>query len=139
VAAWGAGPFENDRAFYWAVSLKDSSDLGLPRETIARVLKERSVSSSEGFRGIAACEVVAIAHGAPPPAREMVPEEVVEWAKRLEPRKDLELVKAALEALERIEGNGPELREIWDGADDPTWASKNRELRGRLERVLGPR
>ncbi len=40
MAAWGGGPFENDRAFYWAVSLKDSSDLALPRD------------NNEGFGGV---------------------------------------------------------------------------------------
>jgi hypothetical protein len=139
VAAWGAGPFENDRAFYWAVSLKDSSDLGLPRETITQVLQEPSVSTNEGFRGIAACEAIAIVHGAPPPASELIPEEVFVWAQRAGALKDLELVKAALEALDQIEGTESELRAISVEADNPHWALKNDDLRGRLRRLLEPR
>jgi Domain of unknown function (DUF4259) len=136
MAAWGGGPFENDRAFYWAVSLKDSSDLGLVRETISLVMQEGYVETNEGFRGIAACEAVAIIHGAPPPASELVPEEVFEWAQRLGPARDLELVREAVEALDQIEGNESELGAIWVEANDTTWAAKNGELRGRLQRLL---
>ena len=138
MAAWGAGPFENDRAFYWAVYLKDSSDFEPPREAIVRVMEEPYVSTNEGFRGIAACEAVAIAHGAFPPPSELVPEEVFEWAKRVSVRQDLELVKMAVQALERIEGEQSELRDIWHEADDPSWALKNLELRGRLQLLLAP-
>ncbi len=132
MGAWGAGPFDNDTALDWVWELDESSDLDVVRVAITSVTVETGYLDSDvACRGLAACEVLAASHGF---ARPGLSDHVTQWQSRSGPQSDSDLVRQALLALDRIQGDGSELRELWvESSGGAEWSRENQDLRVRLE------
>lgn len=132
MGAWGAGPFDNDTALDWVWELDESSDLEVVRAAITGVTGETGYLDSDvACRGLAACEVVAASHGF---ARPELSEHVTAWQSCSGPQNDQNLVQQALIAMDRIQGDGSELRELWnESSSGGDWSRENQDLRARLE------
>ncbi|NZA25818.1 DUF4259 domain-containing protein [Luteimonas sp. SJ-92] len=133
MGTWANDSFGNDDAADWLDELTDRNDLGLVRETVARVLTaEGYLEAPDAAEALAACEVLAAARGRPTAAAQDE-DALMDWLARVEPVVDDALVAQAVQAIDRILGADSELRELWEesgGLED--WQGEVRALRGNL-------
>ncbi|HEV8261457.1 MAG TPA: DUF4259 domain-containing protein [Burkholderiales bacterium] len=112
--------FGNDEAADWALGFLDANK---PAEFLASTLDlakgDDYLEAPDGSQIVAAA-VIAAACGNPPQG---LPDNVREWVRGKEaPVKNL--APAALAALQRVQGEQSELRELWQESDDfSVWRS----------------
>jgi hypothetical protein len=118
VGAWGEGPFENDDAGDWAWELDDLdrvAGLQLLDAAFSAVNGSEYVEAPDGAVAVAAAQVVAwmLAPGHIPDSP--YGESAVAWIRSTGgPPPDATLVASARQALQRVQGEGSELAELWD-------------------------
>lgn len=134
MGTWGNGSFENDDAADFMADLTDVADLSLVSDALAAVLAaEDCLEAPEACLGIAAAEVVAAAAGRPTVAAQKE-EELTEWLARIAPEMSPDLIKQAIQALDRIVGEQSELRELWEEADEAdAWQATVMALKAKLQ------
>ncbi|WP_368565806.1 DUF4259 domain-containing protein [Pseudoxanthomonas sp. UTMC 1351] len=134
MGCWAIGSFGNDSAADWLGDLRETSDLSLVRETIARVIAaDGYLDSPDATDALAAIEVVAAALGRPTPEAESEPE-LLEWIARVKPSPDTTLISDAQQAIDRILGPESELRELWEDTEDfSDWRAEVTGLRSQLQ------
>ena len=129
MGAWAEGSFGNDDALDWVNEL---SAAGVSAITGAfDTAGARYLQAPDGSMIIAAAEVVAAAHGSPSPD---LPEDVRERVMSL--RTEIINVpgprKRAVQAVDRVMGDGSELKKLWEEGDSEPWLILVRDLRARL-------
>lgn len=134
MGAWGNGSFDNDDAADFLADVTDGADLTLVREIFATVLGTGEyVEAPDASQAIVAAEIVAAATGRPTPAAQE-DEELSGWLARTKPEVDPDLVRQAVQVLDRIVGENSELRELWEEADElPDWEATVVALRSKLQ------
>ncbi len=133
MGTWGAGPFDNDDAADWTWSFDGlDADAGVQLLRDALTLDDGPVDADDGVTAVAAAQVVAWM--ADPSAIDESPyaESVVTWLRSTSPTADAGLIAAARAALDRVAGDGSELAELWDEAEDPAWREEITRLRAQL-------
>jgi hypothetical protein len=136
VGAWGKGPFENDDALDWVVEWEDAEDLSPARDVLDDVLlADDYLDSREGFRGVAAAQVVAVLVGAAPP--DTLPEELRTWvAAHPDAANEVDEQSVVL-ALDRVLAENSELADLWREAGDKSWFDEVRGLRAAVKPPTG--
>jgi hypothetical protein len=132
MGAWGEKAFENDAALDWLIEL-EADGVDALRDVLARVAdtdEDDYLDVDDGAPAIAAAEIVAAARGK---GRDRVTKAVLAWldANASDVTED-DLLLAA-RAVERVVGDGSELRELWE-EDSPNspWHADVRTLLSRL-------
>lgn len=131
MGAWGSGVFENDDASDWVWELEDDTDGGVLTDALRLVAdapEDEYVEAPESCNALAAAEIVATAHGRPGAS---LPTEASAWITANSHLVDERMVALARSAVERV-GADSELKELWDEAADPSWATTVAELLARL-------
>jgi hypothetical protein len=135
MGAWGVLAFDNDSANDWAHELEHADDLTLVESALDEVLSSEGdfVESDAACNALAACEVLARLRGHPGYTNsytETVDKWVAAHRKQIVPTEDV-LVRASV-AIDRVVGEGSELRELWEEADGDEWRDAVEDLRRRL-------
>lgn len=135
MGAWGHEIFDNDAACDWEVKLLASDDLTPIEEAVHRVLRSESyVDSDDASQALAACETLAHLRGRPG-LQEASLDAIVEWVKNHQSLSHQSLVPDALKAIELIESDECELKELWEDANElEKWLATVRDVRHRLEK-----
>lgn len=115
MGAWGYLPFESNDALVWLEEL-ESAGADVVRQTHARA-GNRYVEAPDGAVAIDAAEVASASQGNP---LGELPENDAGWDAHA-PEIDAEYVEVALEAVERVVGEKPELADLRDDAEEPEW------------------
>ena len=131
MGAWDATSFGNDSANDWAYELEQCDDLSFIDATLQRMLDIGSeyLESDEASEAIAASEVLAWLRGQPTEI-DAYTEKLADWVKSHPIHPPAALISKALAALDRIQGDQSELKELWES--DPDWAASLTDLRARL-------
>lgn len=133
MGAWSHEAFGNDSALDWAFGLEEVDDLSLIESALAAVLDEPAgaLDASAGTEALAAIELVARLRGQA--GGEACPNVAQDWVARTRLTPPEPLVRRALAVLERIGGEGSELKELWDDSDSAQdWQASVADLRHRL-------
>lgn len=135
MGAWGVLAFDNDDANDWAYELEDADDLSVVESAFEAVEEaEDELEAPEGRNALAACEVLARLNGKPG-YKNTWTEKVDEWvaAHRLKP--SAALLKRANAAIDRVLGEGSELKELWaESGENKAWLAAVEDLRKRLRK-----
>jgi hypothetical protein len=134
MGAWSIESFGNDTACDWAYGLEQTSDLGLVRETIQKVLDTRDeyLEEYKASHAIAAIEVIARLKGNFG-VRDSYSSPIDVWVAAHPQPPPQDLVKSAILALDRILAKPSELLEIWeDSGLAEAWKSSVFDLRNRV-------
>jgi uncharacterized protein DUF4259 len=137
MGTWGAGSFANDVAADWAGDLVDDGRPETVQETLEAAAEApvgEYLDADEGAEAVAAAEVVAAAVGHPCES-DAYSERAIAWAGRHAELADEPFVALALRALDRVEADDSELRDLWfeDGDDSGgEWKAAVDDLRARL-------
>jgi hypothetical protein len=131
MGAWGVLAFDNDDANDWSYGLEKVNDLSLVVAALSAAANSTGfLDAHEGCEALAACEVVARLRGNPG-YRNPYTEVMDKWVKEHPSPPSTQLVEQALQAIDRVQGEGSELRELWDG--QPRWLDALEDLRQRLQ------
>ncbi|MFB9721102.1 DUF4259 domain-containing protein [Planobispora longispora] len=119
MGTWDSGPFDNDTAADWCGDLHDAAPearAGMVRQALQSAAESADyLDASEGCEAMAATAIVAAeCCGGPPVTSVYAPDFLVEGG-RVGLSDDL--VPLALRALDRVLGEGSELRQLWEEAD----------------------
>lgn len=137
MGAWDVGSFDNDTACDWAYELHAAEDLAMVQNAIEAVLVHEMdyLEADVASEALAACEVVARLQGNWGEKSDHSAA-VDDWVDHHPMTPPSDLVKHALEAIDRILGNASELRELWDESRDSSkWRAAVAELRERVARA----
>jgi hypothetical protein len=135
MGAWAAHAFGNDNALDWFGEEFVREPVGAVKSVIGLVLNATAsdyLESPEGCAGLAAAEIVAIAHGRARTGEEQ------ELVNQVRPHAEAimsvpQIKQDALGAVDRIEGSNSELNELWNEDNpDSEWTEQNADLRSRL-------
>lgn len=131
MGAWGPGSFENDDASDWADDLEGSSGIGMIKEALKTVEKNKYPESPDCCIALAAAEVVAAAKGKP---SSDFPDGLRDW---LAAHKDLSAIKAldktTVNVINKVQLKS-ELKELWEESDDwLAWSKVLNDLQHRLK------
>lgn len=127
MGAWDETAFGNDGAGDWAAQLAHSDQpVEFLKQTLAQASDEEEyLERDEGSAMVAAAAVVAAAQAGGNTLRSLLPSELMEWLQGREAELR-PLAPDALTALQRVRGEGSELKELWEETDD--FAAWNRNL-----------
>ncbi|WP_035601398.1 DUF4259 domain-containing protein [Haloferula sp. BvORR071] len=130
MGAWNATSFGNDAACDWLGDLEGYEDLSFVQEALQAVLSagDDYIECDTACEAIAAAEVVAALRGYPASSGA---DDINEWVGSNELEASDNLVRKALDALDRIQREPSELPELWE--DDPDWQAAMADLRKRLK------
>jgi hypothetical protein len=131
MGAWGYLPFENDDALDWLDEL-ESGGAEVIRKALAKA-GDRYINAPDGAIALAAAEITSASHGNP---LGDLPENVADWVTAHGAEITAEDVEMAVEAVERVAGEEPELAELWDDADEPERRDSLNDLTERLRAAL---
>jgi hypothetical protein len=134
MGAWGSGPFENDDAMDWRYQLVDGGGPEVVADALRAVLGPGPADLPAAASAVAASAVLGAGLGV---ADVDVPDDVRDWLTRIDPSMWPTLASDAVRALNRVLGES-ELRELWDEAEDGTWAAETRVLRDRIAAAADP-
>lgn len=134
VGAWGSGPFANDDASDWVYELEQADDLTAVRSAIGAAIDVEYLELPEGSVAIAAAEVIAAVGGS---GRQDLPSEVLQWLATADDRLTLADRDLALRAVRRARSADSEIAQLWEEANDPSWAQEVDDLIVRLEGLAG--
>lgn len=131
MGAWGPGSFENNEASDWVADLEESSGIGMLKEALKTVEKNKYPEVPDCCVALAAAEVVAAAKGRP--SRDF-PDSLREW---LANHKDVAAIKAldktTINVLNKVQLKS-ELKEQWEESDDwLAWSKVLNDLQNRLK------
>lgn len=132
MGAWGEKAFQNDSALDW-LSDFEADGLAALHDVLGAVADTPAddyLDVDDGSPAIAAAEIVAAALGQ---GRERVPKSVVRWLDANPSAITADDRELARRAVERVVGEGSELRALWDDAGlDSDWHADVRILLTRL-------
>lgn len=134
MGAWGSGVFENDVALDLLDDL-EPSDPSWIREVLRDVLLEPAdyLGSEAAVEGLVAAEIAAAAAGFPT-SEPGAAQAAVDWALRNARAGSSSNLDLAMKALTRIDGEGSELRDLWEEHADGAarWSAVISDLKARL-------
>ena len=134
MGTWGSGIFENDVAADLLLDL-EPSDPSWIREVLRDVLLEPAdfLGADAALEGLVAAEIAVAAAGFPT-AEPGPAQDAVRWAARNPSAGSASNLELASKVMARIEGEGSELRELWeeDGDEAAAWKAALSGLRVRL-------
>jgi len=135
MGAWGVLAFDNDDANDWAYELEEANDLSLVVSAFAAVEEaDDDLESPEAANALAACEVLARLNGKPG-YKNSYTEKVDEWVAAHPRLPFVPLLGRAEAVIDRILGEGSELKELWaDSEDHDEWLAAMNDLRLRLRK-----
>lgn len=135
MGAWGALAFDNDAANDWAYDVEELDDLSLVTSALAEVeeVGEEYLDSDVACNALAACEVLARLQGNAG-YKNAYTEKVDLWVAANPLAATPELLKRAEAVIDRILGEQPELRDLWDEVNDGTWREAVEDLRRRMRK-----
>jgi hypothetical protein len=131
VGAWGSGPFENDDASDWVWELEDDTDGTVLVDAFTEVLElpdDEYIEAPECSNAIAAAEIVVSARGSRTAG---LPTEATAWLDAHAAVIDDRIAGLATAAVRRIAADS-ELKELWEEANDSSWAEGVASLQARL-------
>ena len=132
MGTWGAGSFDNDDGADFAVEF-ESEGLEALRDAFD-IVGEDDLEAAKAQRAIAAAEILALTEAGDAADQAISPElyeAVQRYASEILPQ-IAQLRRLALAALDRIEADRSELKQLWE-EDDPTeWSDAMTALRERL-------
>jgi len=133
MGSWAVHSFGNDDAADWLLELEEQDDLAFVRGTIAEVLEaDGYLESTYATQALAAIEVIAATLGRPTAAAR-AEKPLMSWIRQSHHHPEPTLIASALRALDRIDADQSELRELWqDGPDFAAWRQNIAELRAHL-------
>lgn len=132
MGAWGPNVFENDVAADWADGLSKARTLALVRGALKKATKsKKGLDADAASEALAACEVIARLRGHFGP-RTTSNEAVDAWVRTHPSAVPRDLLKLARHAIDRVFGDGSELRQLWEDAGAMPWLKAVRSLRARL-------
>jgi hypothetical protein len=133
MGAWGHSAFDNDTANDWAYGLDDVTDLSLVESAFDELEGAGAdyLDQDIACNALAACEVVARCHGSAG-YKNAYTAKVDAWVTTHAPKPSPALVRRAAACIDRILGEGSELRELWKDAGDEGWREAVADLRRRL-------
>jgi Domain of unknown function (DUF4259) len=119
MGVWGFDTFENDHAFDWVCDLEESDGLSFIEETLTAALvpDDEYLEAPEGELAIAAADVLGRLRGSVVQSGAYT-ERVDEWVEANPDTPSGRLVAMALAALDRVQGDNSELRELWEESPD---------------------
>ena len=133
MGAWGHRAFDNDAANDWAYGFERVDDLELV-EAALRDLEEvgdEYLDQDVACAALAACEVLARLRGNLG-YRDAYTRKVDEWVAAHPLTVGPELLDRARTAIDRIDGESSELRQLWEEGDANAWRAEVADLRARL-------
>lgn len=133
MGAWSTSSFGNDNACDWAYDLEETTELGLVRETIQKVLDSGQdyLEAPDAEEAIAAVEVIARLKGNFG-ERNSYTETADNWVKAHPQHPPQDLVILASQALDRILQPPSELLELWRESDEfEAWKKSVSDLKDR--------
>lgn len=133
MGAWSEGVFGNDSAEDWLDEFLIDPELDVIREAISAVTSgDDSIEADEANACLAACEVLARISGHP--SRQPVgTEELDEWIQENPQSVPEELLRLAIESIDKILGPNSELRELWEDEDQgEDWTAAVVDLKQRV-------
>lgn len=133
MGAWGTLAFDNDDANDWAYDLEELDDLSLVESAFDAIEEaDEYVEAPEASNALAACEVLARLNGKPG-YQNAYTEKVDEWVAAHPLKPPPELLTRANSAIDRILGDGSELKDLWSDSDEnQQWLGSVDDLRQRL-------
>ena len=133
MGTWGTGSFENDEAGDFAIEFESDGLASL--SDALDVAEIEYLDAAQAQRAIAAAEILAIAIEGDAAEDAVISPELHDAIQRhgsdIMPRKR-GLVRQALSAIERIEADQSELKELWAESDGEEWLEALHDLRSRL-------
>jgi septation ring formation regulator EzrA len=135
MGAWDTDPFGNDTACDWAYSLEESENLDLIEETLAKIedAGDEYIEAPDAEEAIAAADTLARLKGKFY-VKNSYTEAVDAWVEEQQLDVPQDLVDLAVHAIERIQVEPSELRELWEESDDyKTWKKHLSDLKKRLQ------
>lgn len=135
MGAWGHGPFEDDAAldFVWDIEeAENPKDIII--EALSRAVEAEYLEADEANAAIvSAAYIDSAVNGTKYTTPKMSePYEVDTFPTRF-PELDLSDVKSkAIAALEKVIGEGSELKELWEESEEPAWQNGIEEMIKRL-------
>lgn len=136
MGAWGIGVFDNDDAVDWVTELASADSSDVLSEAIDAVTNaDEYLEAPEGSRLLCACEVVAAFNGQP---SMNLPDEVRQWMKNHKTLDIAALNPIALQAIDRVLGEGSELNQLWqeNESEYPMWREMVLSIKGRLRPLV---
>jgi hypothetical protein len=133
MGAWGELAFDNDTANDWAYGLDKVDDLSLVESALleVEVVGAEYLDQDTACNALAACEVVARLRGNPG-YQNAYTEKVDKWVAAHALTPSGTLLKRAGAVIDRILGDGSELRDLWKEAGADRWRGAVADLRQRL-------
>ncbi len=133
MGSWSTESFGNDSACDWAYKLENSEDLSFIEATLQTVLDAGSdyLDSRDGEQAVAAAEMVAWLRGFPGKV-DSYTETVSNWVKAHPLAPSDELVRKALNVVERVQQDPSELVDMWEG--NTKWNEAMANLSERLSK-----
>ena len=138
MGAWGDGSFENDDACDLACDLTECTDLSLLEEALSAAINpDDYVEAPEAGRALAAVEVVLALLGRPTAAI-AEEEELMAWVAACNQVPSAGLLALAHLALQRVQAEDCELRELKEESDGlETWMKEVQALHSYLSAAGG--
>ncbi len=134
MGAWGVLAFDNDTANDWAYDLADTTDLSRVETAFADVesVGPGYLDQDVACIALGACEVVVRLKGRRGYANAYT-DKVDRWVASHPVMVPDSLTRRGSAAIDRILGDGSELRELWEESDDAeAWRAAVVDLRTRL-------
>jgi len=135
MGAWDTDPFGNDTACDWAYALEESEDFDLIEETLAKIeaAGDESIEAPDAEEAIAAADTLARLKGHAY-VKNSHTEAVDEWVTEQQLSVPQDLIDLAIHAIERIQAEPSELRELWEESGDfKAWKKHLEDLKKRLQ------
>lgn len=133
MGVWSTGVLGNDSAEDWLDEFLIDPELEVIEEAISAVTSgDDYIEADEASACLAACEVLARINGRPP-SQPVGTEELDEWIQENPQSVPEELLRLAIESIDKILGPNSELRELWEDEDQgEDWTAALIDLKQRV-------
>lgn len=133
MGVWSTGVLGNDSAEDWLDEFLIDPELEVIEEAISAVTSGNDyIEADEASACLAACEVLARINGHPP-SQPVGTEELDEWIQENPQSVPEELLRLAIESIDKILGPNSELRELWEDEDQgEDWTAALIDLKQRV-------
>jgi hypothetical protein len=132
MGTWGSGSLENDDAADFAIEFESEGSQAL--HEAFDISETEYLEAPQAQRAVAAAEILAMVRSADASEAVLTPElydAIQRHASDILPHM-VELRRLALAALNRVEADQSELRQLWEEGDADEWTAALTDLRMRL-------
>lgn len=133
MSAWETGIFDNDAACDWAAELEEAENFIQMEEVFDAVLEldeQEALDADLACEALAAAEIIARSLGNWG-VRNNYTEAADNWVEAADLTPEPPLVEKTKEVVDRVLGEGSDLRDLW--AEDDEWLKTVTDLRERLD------